>query len=93
MAERFAPLPATQVARTQSPVPAEPTISVEKVSLICNPASGARSQALQLRLYVVFWKSALIMASRYPRKGAEVDRKKRRAADTTHFLFPCISSL
>jgi hypothetical protein len=41
----------------------------------------------------VFWKSALIMASRYRRKGAEVDRKKRRAADTTHFLFQCISSL
>ena len=41
----------------------------------------------------LFWKSALIMASRYPRERAEVDRKKRRAADTTHFLFPCISSL
>jgi hypothetical protein len=33
------------------------------------------------------------MASRYPRKGAEVDLKKRRAADTNHFLFQCISSL
>jgi hypothetical protein len=31
----------------------------------------------------LFWKSALIMASRYPRERAEVDRKKRRAADTT----------
>jgi hypothetical protein len=31
----------------------------------------------------VFWKSALIMTSRYPREKAEVDRKKRRAADTT----------
>jgi hypothetical protein len=36
----------------------------------------------------LFWKSVLIMASRYPRKRAEVDGKKRRAADTTHFLFP-----
>ena len=41
----------------------------------------------------LFWKSALIMALRYPRKGAEVDRKKRPAADTNHFLFQCISSL
>jgi hypothetical protein len=31
----------------------------------------------------LFWKSALIMTSRYPRERAEVDRKKRRAADTT----------
>jgi hypothetical protein len=31
----------------------------------------------------LFWKSALIMASRFPRERAEVDRKKRRAADTT----------
>jgi hypothetical protein len=36
----------------------------------------------------LFWKSALIMASRYPRERDEVDRKKRRAADTIHFLFP-----
>jgi hypothetical protein len=45
------------------------------------------------RSNLLFWKSALIMASRYPRERAKVDRKKRRAADTTHFLFPCISSL
>jgi hypothetical protein len=38
--------------------------------------------------YILFWKSALIMASRYPRERDEVDRKKRRAADTIHFLFP-----
>jgi hypothetical protein len=35
----------------------------------------------------LFWKSALIMTSRYPRERAEVDRKKRRAADTTLFRF------
>jgi hypothetical protein len=51
MAERLATLPAMQVARVRSPVPARPMISVEKVSLFCNPAPGARSQALQLRLY------------------------------------------
>jgi hypothetical protein len=40
------------------------------------------------RIVTLFWKSALIMASRYPRERDEVDRKKRRAADTIHFLFP-----
>jgi hypothetical protein len=51
MAERLAMLPAMQVARVQFPVPAGPTIIVVKVALFCNPASGAHSQALQLRLY------------------------------------------
>jgi hypothetical protein len=32
---------------------------------------------------LLFWKSALIMTSRYLWERAEVDRKKRRAADTT----------
>jgi hypothetical protein len=50
MAERLATLPATQVARVQSPVLAGPTISAKKVALFCNPESGARSQAMQLRL-------------------------------------------
>jgi hypothetical protein len=35
----------------------------------------------------LFWKSALIMTSRYPRERTEVDRKKRRAADTNHCRF------
>jgi hypothetical protein len=52
MAERFAPQPATQVAPVRSPVLVGPTISVEKVALFCNPASGARYQAMQLRLYI-----------------------------------------
>jgi hypothetical protein len=34
------PLPATQVARIRSPISDSPTISVEKVALFCNPASG-----------------------------------------------------
>jgi hypothetical protein len=46
MAVQFAPLPGTQVARVRSPVTDGPKISVEKVALFCNPASGA----LQLRL-------------------------------------------
>jgi hypothetical protein len=50
MAERLETLPAMQVARVRFPVPARPTFSVEKVAVFCNPASGASSQALQLRL-------------------------------------------
>jgi hypothetical protein len=38
---------------------------------------------LPIPLDHVFWKSALIMTLRYPWERAEVDRKKRRAADTT----------
>jgi hypothetical protein len=49
MAERFAPLPAMQVARVRFLVPDGPTISGEKVARFCNPASGARSQTLQLK--------------------------------------------
>jgi hypothetical protein len=48
MAGRLAP----QVAQVCSLVSAGPTISVEKVSLLCYPASGTRSQALQLRLLI-----------------------------------------
>jgi hypothetical protein len=40
MAERLVPLLATQVARVPITVPARPTISVKKVALFCNPASG-----------------------------------------------------
>jgi hypothetical protein len=43
MAERLVPLPATQVAWVRFPVPARPTISVEKLALFCNPAAGVGS--------------------------------------------------
>jgi hypothetical protein len=47
MAQSVKRLRAAQVARIQSPVPARPTISVEKLALFCNPTSegtrGARS--------------------------------------------------
>jgi hypothetical protein len=46
MAQRLAPLLATQLDRVQSLVLSGPMISVEKVSLFCNPESGTRSQAL-----------------------------------------------
>jgi hypothetical protein len=52
MAERLAKLTATQVTRVRFPVPAGPMISGETVVHFCNPALGARSQALQLRLYI-----------------------------------------
>jgi hypothetical protein len=40
MVERVVPLLATQVAWVRFPVPARPMFRVEKVYLICNPASG-----------------------------------------------------
>jgi hypothetical protein len=40
MAERLAPLLAIQVARVCTPVPAGPTVSVDKVSFFCNPVPG-----------------------------------------------------
>jgi hypothetical protein len=52
MAEQRPQLPATQVGRVCSPVSAGPTISVEKVSLLCNSLLGTCSQALQLRLSI-----------------------------------------
>jgi hypothetical protein len=58
-----------------------------------SPCKDGKCTYTDIHTTPLFWKSALIMASRYPRERAEVDRKKRRAADTTHFLFPCISSL
>jgi hypothetical protein len=65
MAERLATLPATQVAWIRSPVPAGPTINVEKVALLRDSASGARSQALQLRLYIGY-KFAVAKAACVP---------------------------
>jgi hypothetical protein len=38
---------------------------VEKVALFCNPASGAHSQALQLRLYIGK-KFAVLKAKVFP---------------------------
>jgi hypothetical protein len=65
MAEPLATLPAMQVARDRSPVPSGPTISVEKVAFFCNPESGARSQALQLRLDTGY-KFAVAKAKVFP---------------------------
>jgi hypothetical protein len=52
MAERLLPLSATQMARVRSLVLARPTISVDKLALFCNPASGGTLQALQLHCVV-----------------------------------------
>jgi hypothetical protein len=78
MAERLATLPATQVARVRSLVPAGPTISVEKGALFCHPASGARSQALKLRLYVGS-KFAVAKAMVFPHLEAWEYRIQRTA--------------
>jgi hypothetical protein len=50
MAERLAPLPSTQEAQVRSPVPARPTISVEKVALFSNPALGTRSLSTAIEI-------------------------------------------
>jgi hypothetical protein len=52
MAERLVPLSAMQLAQVRSPVPVRPTISVEKLALFCNPASGGTLQELQLHCIV-----------------------------------------
>jgi hypothetical protein len=51
MADCLAMLLATQVARVRFPVPARPTFYVEKVSLLCYPASGGTFSSSQLGLY------------------------------------------
>jgi hypothetical protein len=56
MAERLLLLPATQVAWVRSPVPARPKISVEKLALVCNPASGGTLHALQLHCIIIYIK-------------------------------------
>jgi hypothetical protein len=58
MAERLVPLSALQVAWVQSPVPARPTISVEKLAHFCNPASGGTLQALHLHCIIKYKNSA-----------------------------------
>jgi hypothetical protein len=66
MAERLATLPGL------IPRPGwRPAISVKKVALICNPASGRRSQALQLRLYMGL-KFAVAKAKVFPHLEAWV---------------------
>jgi hypothetical protein len=54
MAELLVTLSATQVARARSPVPARPTISVEKLAPFCNPMSGITLQAQQLHSIVEY---------------------------------------
>jgi hypothetical protein len=53
MSERLVSLPAKQVAWVRFPVPARPTFCVEKWLFSVTLRQGARSQALQLRLYNV----------------------------------------
>jgi hypothetical protein len=81
---------------TLGPAPARPSVTfgVDFIQINCGKRISAMTlleantkNKIALIQEPLFWKSALIMTSRYPRERAEVDRKKRRAADTTHFRF------
>jgi hypothetical protein len=76
----------TQILRTDSDVRTTRTdhISGQFQKTVKNKTPEHRTEEATKAL---FWKGALIMTSRYPRERAEVDRKKRRAADTTLFRF------
>jgi hypothetical protein len=65
MAERLVPLLATQVARVRFPVPARPTISVEKVALFCNPASGGTFSSTAIEI-IIRLKFAVAKAKVFP---------------------------
>jgi hypothetical protein len=71
MAERLAPLRATQVAWVSSPVPARPTISVEKVALLCNSASKGTFSITAIEIINRF-KFAVAKAKVFPQLKAWV---------------------
>jgi hypothetical protein len=71
MAERVAPLPATQVARVRSPVQARPLISVEKLALFRNPASGGTFSSTAIEI-IKRLKFALAKAKVFPHLEAWV---------------------
>jgi hypothetical protein len=78
MAERLATLPATQVARVQSPVPAGPTISVVKVALFCNPALGETFSSTAIEI-INGLKFAVAKAKVFPHLEALEYRIQRTA--------------
>jgi hypothetical protein len=71
MAERLAPLRATQVARARSPVSARPTISVEKVAILSKPASGGTFSSTAIEIINSF-KFAVAKANVFPHLQAWV---------------------
>jgi hypothetical protein len=60
MAERLVPLLATQVAWVRFPVPARPTIRVEKVALFFNPASGGTFSSTTIE--IIKWVKNIALA-------------------------------
>jgi hypothetical protein len=72
MAERLAPLRATQVARVRSPD--RPTISVNKLALFCNPASGATFSSTAIEIINSF-KFAVAKTKVFPHLEALVPRR------------------
>jgi hypothetical protein len=69
MAERLAPLPATQVARVQFPVPAGPRNSVEMVALF--PASGGTFSSTAIKI-IDKLKISVAKAKMFPHLEARV---------------------
>jgi hypothetical protein len=71
MAEQLVPLLATQVAWVSFPVPARPTLRVEKVALFCNPVSGGTfsSTAIEIIKWVNFFAVAQAKVSYIWRYG------------------------
>jgi hypothetical protein len=65
------PLPATQVAWVRSYVPARPTISVEKLALFCNPASGGTFSSNAIEI-IRRLKLAVVKAKVFPHLEAWV---------------------
>jgi hypothetical protein len=72
MAERFATLPATQVARVRFPIPARARFRVEKVALFCNPTSGGTfsSTAIEIIKWIKTFAVAQAKMSHIWRSGS-----------------------
>jgi hypothetical protein len=66
MVKRLVPPLATQVARVRFPVPARPTLRVEKVALFCNPASGGTFSSTAIEIIKWDKKIAVAQAKVFP---------------------------
>jgi hypothetical protein len=82
------PHPATQVAWVRSPVPAKPTIRLEKLSLFCNPASGSTFSSTAIDILTRF-KFAVVKAKVFSHfeAGVRVGRAYKRFFTVCHTSF------
>jgi hypothetical protein len=73
------PLLATQVACVRFSVPDRPTFGVEKVALLCNPASGGTisSTAIEIKNWIIFFAVAQAKASHILGPGSAKDVEYR----------------